>query len=71
MKHTILLAVISLAGIATASAQDVPVLDLDNCLSIALTESPTIKVADLEVKRVDYSRKEVIGQLLPLSLIHI
>ena len=65
MKHTILLAVISLAGIATASAQDVPVLDLDNCLSIALTESPTIKVADLEVKRVDYSRKEVIGQLLP------
>lgn len=65
MKHTILLAVISLAGIATASAQEVPVLDLDNCLSIALTESPTIKVADLEVKRVDYSRKEVIGQLLP------
>ena len=65
MKHTILLAVISLAGIATASAQEVPVLDLDNCLSIALTESPTIKVADLEIKRVDYSRKEVIGQLLP------
>ena len=43
MKHTILLAVISLAGIATASAQDVPVLDLDNCLSIALTESPTTR----------------------------
>lgn len=65
MKHTILLAIISLAGINTSVAQAVPVLDLDSCLAIALSESPTIKVADLEVKRVDYSRKEVIGQLLP------
>ena len=40
-------------------------LTLDDCLSIALNNSPTIKVADMEVERVDYSKKEVIGQLLP------
>lgn len=40
-------------------------LSLDECLSIALSENPTIIVADMEVKRMDYSRKEVIGQLLP------
>lgn len=55
-------------GIATATAQDstaqVP-LTLDECVRIALDQSPTIKVADLEINRVDYSKKEVLGQLLP------
>lgn len=40
-------------------------LSLDDCLTIALNNSPTIKVADLEVKRMDYSKKEVIGSFLP------
>lgn len=40
-------------------------LTLDDCLTIAMTNSPTVKVADMEVTRMDYSRKEVIGQLLP------
>lgn len=40
-------------------------LSLDECLRIALNENPTIKVADMEVERVDYSKKEIIGQLLP------
>lgn len=40
-------------------------LSLDECLKIALSENPTIKVADMEVERVDYSKKEIIGQLLP------
>lgn len=48
-----------------AVAEGVPVLSLDDCLTIALSESPTVRVADLEVRRADYSRKEVIGQLLP------
>lgn len=41
------------------------VLTLDECLRIALSESPTIKIADMEVKRMDYSKRDVIGQLLP------
>ena len=35
------------------------------CIDIALSQSPTIKIADLEVKRVDYSKRETIGNLLP------
>lgn len=40
-------------------------LSLDNCIAIALDDNPTIKVADMEIKRMDYSKKETIGQLLP------
>ncbi len=42
-----------------------PVLTLDKCLGIALSESPTVKIADMEVTRTDYSRQETLGQLLP------
>lgn len=41
------------------------VLTLDQCIEIALDKSPSLKVADLEITRVDYSRKEILGQLLP------
>lgn len=54
---------------STAIAQDYPTdtltLSLDQCIAIALDKNPTIKVADMEIKRVDYSKKETIGQLLP------
>ena len=40
-------------------------LSLDECIRIALNENPTIKVQEMEITRVDYSRKEVIGQLFP------
>lgn len=42
-----------------------PVLSLDQCLSIALDKNPTVRVADMEVERMDYSKKDVLGQLLP------
>ncbi|MCM1504039.1 MAG: TolC family protein [Muribaculum sp.] len=44
---------------------DTLILDLDRCISIALSDNPTIKVADMEIERVDYAKKETIGQLLP------
>ncbi len=40
-------------------------LSLDSCIAIALSQNPTVKVADLEIKRVDYSKKETLAQLLP------
>lgn len=49
---------------AYAGAENVR-LSLEDCLKIALSDNPTIKVADMEVERLDYSKKEVIGQLLP------
>ena len=58
---------LALAGVilGVCSWAQTPVLDLQECLRIALSESPTIKVADLEVERMDYTKKETIGQLLP------
>ena len=40
-------------------------LSLDECIRIALNENPTIKVQEMEITRVDYSRKETLGQLFP------
>lgn len=56
---------LTLPLIAAAAENQSSQLSLDDCIRIALSESPTIKVADMEVQRVDYSRKETLGQLLP------
>lgn len=37
----------------------------EECIAIALQDNPTIRVADLEVKRLDYSKKEIQGSLFP------
>ena len=69
MKSTRLLLSISISlGLsysASAQSSDIPMLSLDECLGIALSESPSVKIADMEVTRADYSRKETLGQLLP------
>ncbi len=65
-KLIIMLALALLA--VTGKAQDAAgqlVLSLDDCIRIALNENPTIKVAEMEIERVDYSKKETLGQLLP------
>ena len=48
-----------------AQQPDTLVVSLPDALDIALSESPTIKVADTEVQRVRYAKKETIGSLLP------
>ncbi|MBR1883123.1 MAG: TolC family protein [Muribaculaceae bacterium] len=40
-------------------------LSLDECIRIALSENPTIKVDSMEIERVDYAKKETLGQLFP------
>ena len=40
-------------------------LSREECVRIALQESPTVKVADLEIKRMDYSKKETLASLFP------
>ena len=69
LKQCMIAALLSL-GVLGMNAQttqggDTISLTLDECLRIALNENPTIKVADMEIERVDYSKKETIGQLLP------
>ncbi|MDE5807820.1 MAG: TolC family protein, partial [Muribaculaceae bacterium] len=49
----------------TTSASDTLRLSREKCIEIALQENPTVKVADLEVKKMDYAKKEKKGSLLP------
>lgn len=40
-------------------------IDLKTALSMAEDKNPTIKIAEMEIQRVDYSKKETWGSLLP------
>ena len=65
-RSIIAVSALTVAGWLTASAQtpaDSAEVSLDDCLRIALSESPTLRVADLDIVRVDYSRKETLAQL--------
>lgn len=45
---------------------EIPVsLTLDDCLRVALSDNPTVHVADMDIKRTDYSKIETLSQLLP------
>lgn len=58
---------ISASGMAVSSplSSDTLRLGREECVAIALQDNPTIKVANLELTRVDYSRKEVLANLFP------
>lgn len=47
------------------SSSDTLKISREKCVEIALLENPTVKVADLEVKKMDYAKKETKGNLLP------
>lgn len=49
----------------TAESPAVLKLSLDEAIDLALSENPTVKVADLEIERYDYVRKETLGNLYP------
>ena len=64
MNYKNILAALAVLAAPLVSAENVQ-LSLEQCLEIALSDNPTVKVADMEVQRLDYSKNEVIGQLLP------
>lgn len=68
MRKTIvmsmLMAVTMLPSIAQNSAKSIE-LNLQQALEIALSDNPTIKVANMEIERQKYVRKETTGGLLP------
>lgn len=47
------------------AANDTVRLSRQECVSIALQDNPTIRVADLEVKRMDYSKRETLASVFP------
>ncbi|MDR2823574.1 MAG: TolC family protein [Prevotellaceae bacterium] len=53
-------------SVQTLAAQtDTTTLSLDDAIRIALSESPTVKVADKQIERVEYAKKQRLGGLLP------
>lgn len=55
----------AIASARTATPADTIALSLDSCIAIALDANPTIRVADLEIERIDLSKRSTIAQLLP------
>ncbi|MDE7426614.1 MAG: TolC family protein [Muribaculaceae bacterium] len=51
--------------VGAQTTESVPVITLDQCIEIALSENPTVRVADMDVQRTNYARKETLGTLLP------
>lgn len=63
MKKTILTLCFATLGLWGAAAQ--MRLTLAEAVDLALSENPTIKVAELEIERFDYVKRQTWGNLLP------
>lgn len=65
LKLLFSLTVLALSYPMAKADNDTIRLSREDCIKIALQDNPTVKVADLEVKKFDYAKKEVIGSLFP------
>ena len=61
----VLMAAATLGAAAQTAVPDTLRLSRQQCVAVALQDNPTIKVANLEVKRMDYSKKETLASLFP------
>lgn len=51
--------------LSVAEAQQTLTLTLDEAIEMALSENPTVQVANLEIERYDYVRKQTLSSLYP------
>ena len=73
MKKLLSLICIGLASLGLVQAQEQSqsanggalTLTLDDAIELALSDNPTVKVANLEIERYDYVRKQAIASLYP------
>lgn len=65
MQNNLKLCMVGLAMLFASTPAFSAELTLEECLEIALSDNPTIKVADMEIVKADYSKKETLGALLP------
>ena len=74
MKKLLTLICLSVASLCVTEAQELSSataeqgqlnLSLDEAIEIALSDNPTIKVANLEIERYDYVRKQAVATLYP------
>lgn len=65
MKNIFFTAALALTfGSAAVEAQPLR-LDLETAVELALSENPTVRIADMEVERYDYVKRQTWGSLLP------
>ena len=64
LSRKIGLVVFFMSSIQSVSAETL-VLSREKCLEIALQDNTTVKVADMEVKKVDYAKKETLSSVFP------
>lgn len=69
MKKYLCLICMGILSLSTAMAQNeggnTMTLTLDEAIELALSDNPTVKVANLEVERYDYVRKQALSSLYP------
>lgn len=65
MKKLLMTICLCLGVFVAAEAQQKLELTLDEALSIALSDNPTISVANLEIERYDYVRNQALSSLYP------
>ncbi len=64
-KNAVAFLLLSIMPFSLVSAQDTLKVSLSKALEIAMNGSPTIRVANKEIERVDYSKKEKFAALFP------
>ncbi|MDR0422868.1 MAG: TolC family protein [Proteiniphilum sp.] len=68
-KNIILTAMCGLLGLSVAKAQEnrpeILRADLETAIRIALSENPSVKVADMEIRKREHARKGAYGALFP------
>ena len=68
MKKYLCLICVGLMSLGVATAQqsgEVLTLSIDEAIELALSDNPTVKVANLELERYDYVRKQTLASLYP------
>lgn len=51
--------------LSLASFAETLTLSLEECIDIALRDNPTVRIADMEVKKADYSKRETLAGVFP------
>ena len=65
----VVITLLPLLAFTSAKAQDTLVLDIGKALEIALSENPTVKVADKEIQKKNMRRKVPMPLYSPKSVL--
>ncbi|MCH5231136.1 MAG: TolC family protein [Muribaculaceae bacterium] len=66
MKRILILFALLLTLLPSQTVKGEPMtLSRQQCIQIALQDNPTVKIADWEVKKVDYAKKETLASVFP------